>query len=293
MKTLSLYQPVRSFARESLDKFAEAVSAILTVAREAFHFLIATMNENPTTRLSMMGDSVRLWQTTERTGVMEEGEVPVHFLHGFLGNARLWRKAQEKFYEKNFHHLTARTRNTFKCIKQQAEEEWYEIEKILKKTGKKQIDLVGHSQGGLVALCIAKKHPDKVRSVICLGSPVQGTEHAIHSHKLLKWLGFGVAAEQMSSESTFINELKKWLRKEAIINPTKFLFISSMKDQIIKPSSYSLPEQLQKTDTFENEGDLYKFIVNNKRHVELKYDEGILNIAIHWLKNTVNGSSSE
>jgi pimeloyl-ACP methyl ester carboxylesterase len=43
-----------------------------------------------------------------------------------------------------------------------------------------KVSLVGHSLGGVLARQYARKHPDQVQRVICLGSPFAGDESSMH-----------------------------------------------------------------------------------------------------------------
>ena len=56
------------------------------------------------------------------------------------------------------------------------------IEKAYKETGKK-VHLVGHSLGGVIARATASQMPDRIASVITMGSPFRGV--AVH-HSILR-----------------------------------------------------------------------------------------------------------
>lgn len=47
------------------------------------------------------------------------------------------------------------------------------IARMLRRTG--PADLIGHSQGGLVAALVASKHPDLVNRTVTIGAPLKGT----------------------------------------------------------------------------------------------------------------------
>jgi len=49
------------------------------------------------------------------------------------------------------------------------------VGKAIKESGGRKIHLIGHSLGGIIARSVAAQHPDKVASVISLGSPFRGT----------------------------------------------------------------------------------------------------------------------
>lgn len=51
-----------------------------------------------------------------------------------------------------------------------------------------KVSLVGWSLGGIIAREMARRHPEKVRQVISLGSPFNGNIRATHPHRLYKML---------------------------------------------------------------------------------------------------------
>jgi len=75
--------------------------------------------------------------------------------------------------------------------------------RIEQETGRKDLALVGHSMGGLVAWEYATKlaPPDTVTDIVTLGSPLAGTRVA--------HLGIGQSARDMEPGSLFIQELQR------------------------------------------------------------------------------------
>jgi triacylglycerol lipase len=59
------------------------------------------------------------------------------------------------------------------------------IEELLAKTGDSKVNIIGHSQGGLDARAVAHKRPDRVASVVTIGTPHHGSVVADIALKLL------------------------------------------------------------------------------------------------------------
>jgi len=243
-------------------------------------FFIRSIFKEPLSTLSFIPyELIRFWKPVNHFKIehsMRENEMPVHFIHGFCAFAGLWRTMQARFLKEGFHCLTAKTRYCFNSIEEQADNEWIKIQQVLKKTGKNRVDLVAHSEGGLVALTLARKHPEQVRSVACIGSPVQGTDHANVSHRLLKGVGLGSCAEEMSSRSRFIEDLNAWLATKAGQSPTRFLFIHSTIDQIILPPEHSRPSVQQDNFTF--------LPIHDLLHIQMHFHPKISQALVEWAR---------
>lgn len=85
-----------------------------------------------------------------------------------------------------------------------------EIERVLDVTGAEQVQIVGHSMGGIVArTCVQLMAADeRVDTVITLGSPHRGT-HAAR-------FGVGPAARQLRPGSVFLRTLEETARPSAV-----------------------------------------------------------------------------
>ena len=102
-------------------------------------------------------------------------------------------------------------------------------------TGAAKVDLVGHSQGGLVARAYVKWYggSSKVDSLITLGAPNKGTYVA----NLANVLGFGnclavVACEQMRIGSSFLNDLNAG---DDTIGSVRYTTIRTLQDELVRP----------------------------------------------------------
>jgi 3-oxoadipate enol-lactonase len=111
-------------------------------------------------------NNARLW-------VEDEGEGPaILFLHGGLGDARLWKPVAE------------RLRDSYRCIRydirffgrsEGPDEEWSPVDDsigVLDTLGVARAAVVGLSMGGGIALRVAQTHPDRVTAVVHVAGAV-------------------------------------------------------------------------------------------------------------------------
>lgn len=113
------------------------------------------------------------------------------------------------------------------------------VEEVLERTGAEQVDLVGHSEGGLTARTYVKSLPEApVHTLIALGSPQQGTEGGLLSALLLVagcevW---SVACQQMIAGSEFLTELNGG---DATPGNTRYFAVGTRHDGVVQPVSRS------------------------------------------------------
>lgn len=109
------------------------------------------------------------------------------------------------------------------------------VDGVRASTGAAKVDLVGHSQGGLVARAYVKWYggSDTVDSLITLGTPNRGTYVA----NLVNVLGFGsclavVACQQMSIGSSFLSDLNAG---DDTIGSVRYTTIRTWQDELVRP----------------------------------------------------------
>jgi triacylglycerol esterase/lipase EstA (alpha/beta hydrolase family) len=102
-------------------------------------------------------------------------------------------------------------------------------------TGAAKVDLIGHSQGGLVARSYVKSFggAGEVDSLITLGAPNRGTYVA----NLVAFLGFGncltvVACVQMSTGSAYLNALNAG---DDTIGSVRYTTFRTLQDELVQP----------------------------------------------------------
>lgn len=102
------------------------------------------------------------------------------------------------------------------------------VERIYDRT-KRKVDLIGHSEGGLVARAVAQERPDLVERVIMLGAPNNGTVAAMVG--VLIGVGLTKSARQMYPGSEYIVKLNSRRLPDGV----KFFSIYSEHDLLVLP----------------------------------------------------------
>lgn len=102
-----------------------------------------------------------------------------------------------------------------------------EVDRVLDATGAEQVQIVGHSMGGMVARAYVQLlgGDERVDTVVTLGSPHRGTHAA--------YLGAGPAARQLRPGSAFLRTLEESARPM----PVRWISYYSDLDAMIVPSS--------------------------------------------------------
>jgi pimeloyl-ACP methyl ester carboxylesterase len=130
--------------------------------------------------------------------------VPVIFVHGLYHNRTAWFFYLRWFRKWGWQHLSAITlRGKLRSIKDYEQMLAVEVERVLAETGSRQVDLVGHSMGGLIIRCyLADDSAEgKVRRVVTLGSPHAGSKLAV--------FGLGKAVKEMRPGSSLLESLNR------------------------------------------------------------------------------------
>lgn len=109
------------------------------------------------------------------------------------------------------------------------------VDAVRTQTGAAKVDLVGHSQGGLVARSYVKDFGGaaKVDSLVTLGTPNRGT----YVGNLVNILGFGncltvVACQQMSIGSSYLNALNAG---DDTIGSVRYTTVRTLHDELVRP----------------------------------------------------------
>lgn len=132
---------------------------------------------------------------------------PIIFVHGLYHNYTAFYLYLRWFKKWGWQHMKAvNLPGKFKSIQDFGGILNEKVEEVLRETGSNQVDLVGHSMGGLVIRSYLANNPvtAKVRRVVTLGSPHAGTKLAV--------LGVGKAAKEMIPGSPFLEELNRELQ---------------------------------------------------------------------------------
>jgi pimeloyl-ACP methyl ester carboxylesterase len=171
-------------------------------------------------------------QNKETHGASEK--TPILMVHGFLHNRSAW-VFQKKFLERHVGPIyTVNLGSPLHSIEQYAEMVQKTALRIQNETGRKDLVLIGHSMGGLVAATFADrfKEQGEIKGLVTLGSPFRGTRRAHikipHISKCLK---------QMEFDSPFTQQLQKKMSEFSF--PT--LHVGSRVDGVVLPFQSSLP----------------------------------------------------
>lgn len=139
------------------------------------------------------------------------------------------------------------------------------ILQIKKETGRNIDTLIGHSEGGLVALEYALElaPKDRITTVITLGAPLQGTH--------LAKLGIGPGAKQMRLNSEYLKKLRERMQAASHV---RLYAIGSYVDGVIRPPSAAFwPEYPH--DAF-----------NNLGHVGLIFSKRVAGAILNYIRST-------
>lgn len=134
-----------------------------------------------------------------------EAKPPVVLLHGFIDNRSVFVLLRRNLAQHGRQHIESLNYSPLTCdIRTAAELLGHHIEEICERTGQPQVDIVGHSLGGLIARyyvqCLGGDL--HVRRLVTLGTPHSGTRVAplANAHPIVR---------QMRPDSEVIEELRR------------------------------------------------------------------------------------
>jgi hypothetical protein len=128
---------------------------------------------------------------------------PVLLVHGFVDNRSVFALLRRSLRRHGWKHVMALNYSPLTCdIRTAADLLGRHVERICEQTGHDQVDIVGHSLGGLVARYYAQRlgGDRRVRTLVTLGTPHSGTRAAplLNPHPIVR---------QMRPNSDLIAEL--------------------------------------------------------------------------------------
>lgn len=167
-----------------------------------------------------------------------KGGTPILLVHGYSHNQTAWiffrwileRMGVGPLYTLNLYPPFASIEHFAQLVDKKAQE-------IERKTGLKELILIGHSMGGLVSAYYAENisPPQKVRCIVTIGSPLHGTQ--------MTAFGFGQCIFEMAPNSTFSQNLRKKIKDSSI----PYHFVASRSDNIVIPWESALLDEEHKS----------------------------------------------
>lgn len=186
------------------------------------------------------------------TSAVGETGSPILLVHGYLHNASAWHYLIARMKKEHLGPIYAidlgdgSVSGKFWSIKKYAQQLLEKTEQITQETGRKDISIVSHSMGGLVAAAFAKLAPkDAQINMISLGTPFNGTQIALH-------LASGPNGRSMVPASEFIQELRRGLEENK--DHIQFLHIAAKQDLIVPVKSALMGSMRNSNITFDDIG---------------------------------------
>ncbi len=194
---------------------------------------------------------------------------PILLVHGLYHNSSGWWMFKKRLKTAHIGPVfTINLGNPFSSISEHAEKVKKMVAEIQAITKRKDIVLIGHSMGGLVATKFAldlATEDTKVTDVITIGTPLKGS-------KMAKYLGFGKSVKEMHVQSLFIKDLNHSMIEQKKIN---FFHIASKMDVLVSLSSALFPENKKAKH----------LVIPNLGHIGQLYSKSVINPIIDYYKN--------
>ncbi len=126
------------------------------------------------------------------TAMNDPRELPVVLVHGFLSTSEMLRPLAWRLEAAGFDvHYTKLSPLCVQDVRKLARQLGRTVEDVLDRTGATQCDLVGISQGGLIAVYYAKilDGGEKIRQLVAVGTPFNGTWAPAAGLFAVPWIG--------------------------------------------------------------------------------------------------------
>ena len=200
-------------------------------------------------------------------GASPKHETPVLYVHGihsrasgFRRNARYLRDHGYWVWGFNYGNMFWPGLYGTGRLEDSLEELRASVDKVLAETGAQQVDIVAHSQGGLLTkLFIAQGGADKVRRVVAMGANFHGTDLEGNAPRVLKRVKQFPALTRLLSPSV-PQQLagSEWMREHADLLPDTdpkvvYTALYSTRDTLVTPNSASTLQPVGGADVVNKE----------------------------------------
>jgi triacylglycerol esterase/lipase EstA (alpha/beta hydrolase family) len=161
--------------------------------------------------------------------------LPIVLLHGVGCNAGVWSGFRRHLDERGIHPVYALSyAPPLSSIELFADQLAKLIATIEAETGARQIILIGHSMGGLVARAYLRRHgAARVRRLVTVGTPHHGSMHA--------WLMSGTSLSQMRPGNPWLAQLNRDTEADCVAGNAAPATVSiwSWHDSMVSPQTSS------------------------------------------------------
>lgn len=195
---------------------------------------------------------------------------PILLLNGYGGFGSTWEGHKKSLAKAGLGPIYTMNVPSLVSIKTNAKQVQAVVERIQRETGSKDLILIGHSKGGLVAAyyatVLANKGQANIEKVITLGSPFRGSPIA--------HLGIGKDAAEMRPGSDLLKDLQE--RIQTSTRPI-FFHIGSTMDLVAPARSALLGNNSE-----------HELCIDYIGHTGLLFDRMVTDKVIEWIKKPNN-----
>lgn len=170
-----------------------ALDFLVMVAEEYFAFIML---------FSVIQPFEHFFLGADRLARSATGRLPVLLVHGYQCNRGFWSWQRTRLQNAGWSIATLNLEPVFASIDIYGEQIHRRVEEICAATGTAQVNLVGHSMGGLAARAYLRAHgAARVARLVTLGAPHHGSRLAL--------TGLGINARQMETDSEWLADLNE------------------------------------------------------------------------------------
>lgn len=193
-------------------------------------------------------------------------QTPILFIHGYLYRSGCWAYIFYHLKKAGYQHIySINLGSPFNSIDSYTQKVKKQIEEI----GSKEIILIGHSMGGLIATYYDHHYakPGEIKLIITLGSPMEGTRVAS--------LGYAKCTEEMLPGSALLKNLS------IFTSTTPYLHVASETDSVINPWESALFKSSSSVN-------VNRQLFDSIGHLQFLFSKKIVDVIIAQLANNSN-----